>query len=56
MTNEEIIEELLWVAYQKGLGVQLAELAGTKIRESGLSRMDAYEEAYRELGLQHQEV
>lgn len=52
MTNEEIIEELLWMAYQKGLGVQLAELAGTKIKESKVDRVSAYDEAYRELGLE----
>lgn len=51
MTNEELIEELLWAAYEKGLGIQLAELAGLKLQQGELDRMVAYSKAYEELGL-----
>jgi hypothetical protein len=51
MTDEEIIEELLWIAYEKGLGIQLAELAGSKMKNGNLDKMVAYDEAYQELGL-----
>ena len=54
MSNEEFIEELLWTAYQKDLGVELAELVGTKIKQENLTRLEAYEKAYYELGLESQ--
>jgi hypothetical protein len=53
MSNEDLIEELLWIAYQKDLGIQLAELAGSKQKKDGLDRYDAYEKAFYELGLTH---
>lgn len=53
MSNEAFIEELLWIAYQKDLGIQLAELAGNKQRKDGLDRYEAYQKAFYELGLTH---
>ena len=53
MSNEKIIEELLWIAYQHNLGIQLAELAGDYIKKNSMPRMEAYEKAFHELGLVH---
>lgn len=52
MSNEKIIEELLWNAYKEGLGIQLAELAGVKMKQESVTRLEAYEKAYIELGLE----
>jgi hypothetical protein len=56
MSNEELIEELLWTAYQKGMGVQLAERAGELLKNSKIDRIVAYEKAYNELGLSHDAI
>lgn len=52
MSNEEIVEELLWKAFELGLGTQLAELAGSILLKEKITRIEAYEKAYRELGLE----
>lgn len=56
MSNEEFIEELLWSAYQKDKGIQLAERAGELLKDSKIDRMLAYEKAYKELGLNNDAI
>lgn len=51
ITNEEIIEEIMWVAYESDKAIELVELASGYIMREGLQRMDAYERAFRELDL-----
>ena len=51
MSNEDIVEELMWSAYEQGKGIELAELAADKVRYQQLNRHEAYEQAFRELGL-----
>jgi hypothetical protein len=51
MSNEDLIEEMLWTAYQHDKGIQLAEMAGTLILKEKIGRMKAYEKAYHNLKL-----
>jgi hypothetical protein len=54
MSNESLIEEMLWIAYQSNLGITLAETVGEKIKNSSnKSRVQIYEESFLELGLKH---
>ena len=54
MSNEKLIEEMLWIAYKNNLGITLAETAGEKIKNnSDKSRVQIYEESFLELGLKH---
>lgn len=53
VTNEQFIEELMWLAFEQDQAVELAELAGSLILKEGVSRHDAYEKAFHELGLKH---
>jgi hypothetical protein len=50
--NEELLEELMWIAYEKDMGIELVELAGKYIMTEKLHRLDAYEKAFNELGLE----
>ena len=52
-TNESFIEELMWSAFEQDRAVELAELAGSYILKERLSRYEAYEKAFYELGLKH---
>ncbi len=49
--NEEILEELMWIAYENDKAIELVELAGSFIMKDGFSRIQAYERAFNELGL-----
>jgi hypothetical protein len=51
MSNEDLIEEMLWTAYKEGKGILLAEMAGMLMLKEKLSRMKAYEIAYSSLEL-----
>lgn len=51
ITNEEIIEEIMWIAYEGNKAIELVELASNYMMREGLQRMDAYEKAFRELDL-----
>lgn len=53
VTNEEFIEELMWLAFEQDQAVELAEMAGSLILKENLSRYAAYEKAFYELGLKH---
>jgi hypothetical protein len=51
MNNKDLIEEMLWVAFKNGVGVELAEAAGQYIRIEKLTRLEAYTKAFAELNL-----
>lgn len=55
MSNEDLVEELMWTAYEQNKGIELAELAADKIKYERLSRVEAYEKAFTELGLKHKD-
>lgn len=55
MSNEDLIEEMLWNAYKQGKGILLAEMAGMLMLKEKLSRMKAYEKAYTSLDLEIKE-
>lgn len=48
---DEIIGEMLWLAFQAGFGVELAEAAGSYIKNEKLTRVEAYEKAFNDLKL-----
>lgn len=51
MTDKDLIGEMLWIAFKNGVGVELAEAAGYYIQNEKLSRLEAYEKAFKELEL-----
>lgn len=48
VTNDELIEELLWKAYEKGLGKEVTERAKSHM-DSGMRKSFAYQQAYEDL-------
>ena len=48
VTNDELIEEILWKAYAKGLGKEVNERAKAPI-DSGMRKSFAYQQAYIDL-------
>jgi hypothetical protein len=53
MTNDELIEELLWEAHEKGLGTNMIQLAGKYINEDNMRKSFAYQKAYDELQVKY---
>jgi hypothetical protein len=53
MTNDELIEELLWEAHGKGLGIEMLNLAGKYIKEQNMRKSFAYQKAYDELQIKY---
>jgi len=53
MTNDELIEELLWEAHKKGLGTDMIQLAGKYINENNMRKSFAYQKAYDELQVKY---
>jgi hypothetical protein len=53
VTNDELIEELLWKAYEKGFGIELLEAAKVYMDRDGIRKSFAYQKAYIELDAQH---
>ncbi len=53
VTNDELIEELLWKAYQKGFGSELLDAAKLYMDRDGLRKSFAYQKAYTELETQY---
>jgi len=49
MTNDELIEELLWEAHTKGIGKDMINLANKYIIEDKMRKSFAYQKAYEEL-------
>ena len=50
-SNEELIEELMWDAHEKGMGSQLIDLAGDIQSREKMERVDAFQRAYIQLGI-----
>ena len=53
MSNEELIEELLWEAHEKGLGDAMIKLAGGYIKDHNMRKSFAYQKAYDELQIKY---
>jgi hypothetical protein len=53
VTNDELIEELLWKAYKKGFGIELLETAKLYMDRDGLRKSFAYQKAFAELENEH---
>jgi len=51
MNDKDLIDEMLWIAFKNGVGIELAEAAGLYIREEELTRLQAYTKAFEELEL-----
>jgi hypothetical protein len=49
MTNNELIEELLYEAHEKGMGEELLKLAHTYVTEHKMRKSLAYQKAYDDL-------
>ena len=48
-SNEELIEELMWEAHEKGLGSELIDLASAIQSNEKLDRAESFQRAYNEL-------
>ena len=48
-SNEELIEELMWEAHEKGMGTMLIELAGEIQGKEKVERVLSFQRAYNEL-------
>lgn len=48
VTNDEFIEELLWKAHKKGLGMEVMNRAKLHM-DSGMRKSFAYQQAYEDL-------
>ena len=53
MTNDELIEELLWEAHSKGMGKEMISLASKYITEDKIRKSFAYQKAYDELQISY---
>jgi hypothetical protein len=53
MTNDELIEELLWEAHGKGLGIDMLNLASKYIKEQNMRKSFAYQKAYEDLQVKY---
>ena len=51
VSNEELVEEMMWVAFTEDMSTELVELAGKYMSHEGMSRCDAYHKAFYELEL-----
>ena len=50
-SNEELIEELMWEAHEKGMGDKLIELANEFRTKQKIDRIQAFQMAYNDLGI-----
>tara|TARA_R110000868_G_scaffold405039_1_gene683935 strand:- start:43 stop:210 length:168 start_codon:yes stop_codon:yes gene_type:complete len=48
VTNDELIEEILWKAYAKGLGKDVIDRAKSHM-DSGMRKSFAFQQAYEDL-------
>jgi len=51
VSNEELVEEMMWIAFTEDMSTELVELAGRYMSHEGMSRCDAYHKAFYELEL-----
>lgn len=55
MTNEELVEEIMWIAFENDVATELIEKAGDYMSKDKLDRVAAYEKAFHELELNYSE-
>ena len=51
-SNEELIEELMWDAHDKGMGDKLIDLASEIQSREKIERVNAFQAAYDKLGIE----
>lgn len=51
VSNEEIIEEIMWIAFEQDKAVELVEIASSYLLKEKTDRVTAYENAFRDLKL-----
>ena len=51
VSNEKMVEEMMWIAFTEDKATELVELAGRYMSHDGISRHEAYHKAFFELGL-----
>jgi len=56
MSNEKIVEELLWEAHNKGLGTEVLGTAKKLQTTMKLSWVDAVSRAYHDLDVENHEI
>jgi|688.fasta_scaffold320546_2 hypothetical protein len=56
MSNEKIVEELLWEAHNKGLGTEVLDKAKELKTTMRLSWVDAVSKAYTDLDVENYEI
>ena len=56
MSNEELVEELLWEAHKKGLGTEVLDTAKKLQTTMKLSWVDAVSRAYHDLDVENYEI
>ena len=56
MSNEKIVEELLWEAHKKGLGTEVLYKAKELKTTMRLSWVDAVSKAYTDLDVENYEI
>lgn len=49
MTDEELVEEIMWIAFEKDFEFELIELATRYMTKDKLSRLESYKKALNEL-------
>lgn len=55
-SNEELVEELLWEAHEKGLGTALLDLSNELQSKEKLGRYDAINKAYQILEIKEMRI
>jgi len=52
LSNDELIEEILWKAHSKGMGVDVINHA-KKLMDTGMRKSFAYQQAYEDLQVEY---
>ncbi len=53
MSNEKLVEEIMWIAFENDVATELIEKAGGYMSKERMDRTSAYERAFHELELQY---
>lgn len=48
---EDLIGEMMWIAFQHGVAIELTEITGRLVSKEGYERLKAYETAFEQLNL-----
>jgi len=52
LSNDEFIEEILWKAHSKGMGLEVIDYA-KKLIDTGVRKSFAYQQAYEDLQVEY---